>query len=63
MIIFLKNARNNEVVNQNVHKRQVSKANNKKKVLSAIRNSNADNEKSTSAIRNSLKKYETLYSG
>ena len=35
----------------------------KKKVLSAIRNSNADNEKSTSAIRNSLKKHDTLYSG
>ena len=33
-----------------------------KKVLSAIRNSNADNEKSTSAIRNSLKKHDTLYS-
>ena len=34
-----------------------------KKVLSAIRNSNADSEKSTSAIRNSLKKHDTLYSG
>ena len=35
----------------------------KKKVLSAIRNSNADNEKSTSAIRNAIKKHDTLYSG
>ena len=34
-----------------------------KKVLSAIRNSNADNEKSTSAIRNATKKHDTLYSG
>ena len=33
-----------------------------KKVLSAIRNSNADNEKSTSAIRNAIKKHDTLYS-
>ena len=33
-----------------------------KKVLSAIRNSNADNEKGTSAIRISLKKHDTLYS-
>ena len=33
------------------------------KVLSAIRNSNADNEKGTSAIRNAIKKHDTLYSG
>ena len=33
-----------------------------KKILSAIRNSNADNEKSTSAIRNAIKKHDTLYS-
>ena len=33
-----------------------------KKVLSAIRNSKADNENSTFAIRNAIKKHDTLYS-
>ena len=33
-----------------------------KKVLFAIRNSNADNEQSTFAIRNAIKKHDTLYS-
>ena len=45
--LLSKNARKNEAVNQNLHEKQVSNADNKKKVLSVIRNPNADNEKNS----------------